>query len=140
MHQPNPGGLYELPGRLDLGIGNAGGIRRRRLLIPTQERESPPPIQPGDEPRRRAAERSAAVEEQERAGGRWNVSKPRRAEHVRIDDRNRTDNVEARQVVTMHARCVRPQSFLVLEAIGVDRSDPLPNPKMIEQALPHYLL
>jgi hypothetical protein len=112
MHQPNPGGLYELPGRLDLGIGNAGGIRRRRLLVPTQERESPSPIQPGDEPRRRAAERSAAVEEQEWAGGRWNISKPRRAKHVGIDDRNRTDNVEARQVVTMHsvvcaACCVR---------------------------------
>jgi hypothetical protein len=131
MHQPNPGGLYELPGRLDLGIGNAGGIRRRRLLVPTQERESPPPIQPGDEPRRRAAERSAAVEEQERAGGRWNVSKPRRAEHVGIDDRNRTDNVEARQVVTMHSTVCAASSFLVLEAIRVDRSDPLPSLRSI---------
>jgi hypothetical protein len=112
VHHPNSGGLDQLPGRLDLGLGNARGKRRGRLLVATQERKSPPPIQPGDEPRRRAAERSAAVEEQERAGGRWNVTKPRRAEHIGIDDRNRTDHVGVRQVVTMHST-VRAASVLL---------------------------
>src|SRR5262245_58772187 len=63
VHQPDPCRLDELPGFLDLVLGDAGGIGRGRLVVPAQERQSLPAIQPGDEPRRSATERSTAIEQ-----------------------------------------------------------------------------
>ena len=79
MHQPNPGGVYELPGRLtsESGMREAYGAAASSSRLRSASR----PLRSNLATSLRAAERSAAVEEQERAGGRRNVSKPRRAEH-----------------------------------------------------------
>ncbi len=82
LHQPHAARLDQLPGLLQLPVGDPADVGGRGVVGDVQQREAPLAVDSGDEPRRRSAESSAPVVEEQRTARGSDVPQPVRVVDV----------------------------------------------------------